>query len=153
MNTLARYLSGVRKIRSLGSVPETSYYPPLAELLGTIGQGISPKVRCVVYPKSQGAGIPDLALFSADQIPANGEPRAGVIPSRGVIEAKGVGEDINRIAASKQVAKYLERYGQVLVTNLREFLLVTSAAGVGEQFTLADSEAAFWSDTGDSRHA
>lgn len=151
MNSLARYLSEARKIHSFGSVPETSYYPPLSELLNTIGLGLSPKVRCVVHPKSQGAGIPDLALFSADQIPASGEPIPGVIPSRGVIEAKGAGENIDRIAASRQVAKYLERYGQVLVTNLREFLLVT-ADGPKERFVLAASEADFWSQTDDSLH-
>ena len=151
MNTLTRYLSEVRKIRSLGSVPETSYYPPLSELLNTIGLGLAPKVRCIVHPKSQGAGIPDLALFSVDQIPANGEPLPGVIPSRGVIEAKGTGDGIDKIATSKQVAKYLERYGQVLVTNLREFLLVTTD-GPKERFALATSEADFWSSADDSEH-
>ena len=152
MNSLARYLSEVRKIRSLGSVPETSYYPPLSELLNTVGLGLSPKVRCVVHPKSQGAGIPDLALFSVDQIPASGEPLPGVIPSRGVIEAKGTSEGVDKIAASKQVAKYLERYGQVLVTNLREFLLVTQD-GPRERFVVAASEAAFWgSSTDDAAH-
>jgi hypothetical protein len=144
VNLLARYLSEVRKIRSLGSVPETSYYPPLSELLNAVGAALSPRVRCVVHPRSAGAGIPDLALFSADQIPVSGEPQPGVIPSRGVIEAKGTGEDVDKIAASKQVAKYRERYGQVLVTNLREFLLITDA-GPGERFRLADSEAEFWS--------
>ncbi|MCW3096969.1 MAG: adenine specific methyltransferase [Chthonomonadaceae bacterium] len=151
MNTLAQYLSDVRKIRSLGSVPETPYYPPLSELLNTIGKGLSPKVRCVVHPKSQGAGIPDLALFSADQLPSDGEPLAGAVPSRGVIEAKGTGESVDKIAASKQVAKYLERYGQVLVTNLREFLLVTRE-GAKERFVLAESEAAFWNTVDDSAH-
>ncbi len=151
MNSLTRYLSDVRKIRSLGSVPETSYYPPLSELLNTIGMGLSPKVRCIVHPKSQGAGIPDLALFSTDQIPSSGEPMPGVIPSRGVIEAKGAGESVDKIATSKQVAKYLERYGQVLVTNLREFLLVTTD-GTKERFTLAATEPAFWSETDDSEH-
>ena len=82
VNSLARYLSEVRKIRSLGSVPETSYYPPLSELLNTIGLSLCPKVRCVVHPKSQGAGIPDLALFSVDQIPTSGEPLPCVIPSQ-----------------------------------------------------------------------
>ena len=91
MTSLARYLSEVRKTRALGSVPETSYYPALAELLNTIGLGLSPKVRCVVHPKGQGAGIPDLALFTVDQIPAGGEPSQGVLPARGVIAAKVVG--------------------------------------------------------------
>jgi hypothetical protein len=157
VNSLARYLSDIRKIRALGSVPETSYYPPLSELFNTVGLSLSPKVRCVVHPKSQGAGIPDLALFSVDQIPVSGEPLPGVVPSRGVIEAKGTSEDIVKIAGSKQVEKYLERYGQVLVTNLREFLLVvrgpSGEAVLKERFALAESESAFWKDATDANHA
>ena len=100
---------------------------------------------------NQGAGIPDLALFSADQLPANGEPIPGAVPSRGVIEVKGANESVDKIAASKQVLKYLDRYGQVLVTNLREFLLVTSD-GLKERFVLGESEAAFWTSVDDAKH-
>jgi hypothetical protein len=69
-------------------------------------------------------------------------------PERGCVEAKGLKEDVEEIAKRPQVQKYLERYGQVLVTNYRDFLLL----GVDEQgrrvplerYTLAASEAEFW---------
>jgi hypothetical protein len=73
VNLLSRYLSEVRKTYPMGSVPETSYYPALAELLETVSLSLTPKDRCIVDPKNLGAGIPDLALLSADQIPAGGE--------------------------------------------------------------------------------
>jgi len=77
-----------------------------------IGLRLSPKVRYVVHPKSQEAGIPDLALFSADQIPARGEPLPGVIPSRGIIEEKGTSEGIDKIAALHPIV--------ILTRNLQE---------------------------------
>ncbi len=55
MNAIVCYFSKVRKIRSLGSVPENSYSPPLLDLLNTIGMGLSPKARCVVHLKAQEA--------------------------------------------------------------------------------------------------
>jgi hypothetical protein len=69
-------------------------------------------------------------------------------PARGAIEAKGAGESIDKTAASDQVKRYATRYGQVLVTNLREFLVVTGTDGgkvvPGERFRLADDEQSFW---------
>ena len=56
------------------------------------------------------------------------ESRAGRVPSRGAIEVKGPGDEIQAIIKSKQVADYLKAYRQVLVTNLREFLLMGAAA-------------------------
>jgi hypothetical protein len=41
-----------------------------------------------------------------------------------VIEVKGTAEDVYAIARGEQVQRYCARYGQVLVTNLRDFLLV-----------------------------
>ena len=53
------------------------------------------------------------------------------------------------VARSEQVARYVERYGLVLVTNLRDFVLVgRSADGSGvrelESCRLAETEAGFW---------
>lgn len=66
------------------------------------------------------------------------------MPERGVLEVKGTKADISKIAQSEQVKKYLERYGQVLVTNYRDFLLVSKDAGELEAYRLADNEATFW---------
>jgi hypothetical protein len=58
------------------------------------------------------------------------------------------GEDVRQIATSKQVLQYLGRYGQVLVTNYRDFVLVGRDADtkpvILETYQLAESESSFW---------
>ncbi len=145
MNPLEKYLRDLRDIRSTGSaVKETSYYPALVGLLNEIGKTLKPKVRCVLTPKNQGAGIPDIGLFVSRQRFDETEAFINLLPERGVLEVKGTKDDVAKIAKTDQVAKYLQRYGQVLVTNYRDFLLVSKEAGELEAYRLADSEAAFW---------
>ena len=151
MSLLRSYVEEMRSIRASGSaVRETSYYPALSNLLNGAGAGLRPRVRCVINVGNQGAGIPDGGLFTPDQYASDEEPAPGrVPPSRGVIEAKGANEDVREVAGSEQVRRYLERYGQVLVTNFRDFLLLEQGAdGKPEEregfFRLAGSEAEFW---------
>ena len=67
MHPLETYLRDLRDIRSTGAaVKETSYYPPLANLLNAVGQTLKPRVRCVINLKNQGAGLPDGGLFTPD---------------------------------------------------------------------------------------
>jgi hypothetical protein len=150
MNPVETYLRELRDIRSTGAaVPETSYYGPLANLLNEIGKTLKPKVRCVINLANRGAGIPDGGLFTAEQVRKNDpNPIAGQIPARGAIEAKPTAGNVAAIAKSKQVAKYCREYGLVLVTNFREFMMV-SQDGQGqpaalECYQLADSDEAFW---------
>ncbi len=118
MNLLETYLRELREIRSSGSaVRETSYYPALANLLNRVGTTLKPRVRCVINVRNQGAGIPDGGLFTPDQYASDDGPTLLQIPGRGVIEAKGTNEDVREVARSEQVLRYLNRYGQVLVTN------------------------------------
>ena len=145
MNPLEKYLRELRDIRSTGSaVKETSYYPALVGLLSEIGKTLKPRVRCVLTPKNQGAGIPDIGLFVSRQRFDEAEAFINLLPERGVLEVKGTKDDVAKIAQTEQVAKYLQRYGQVLVTNYRDFLLVSKDAGNLEEYRLAESEAAFW---------
>lgn len=149
MNLLETYVHELREIRASGSaVRETSYYPALANLLNRVGAILRPRVRCVINIKNQGAGIPDGGLFTPDQYASGDEPVTGQIPARGVIEAKGTNEDVREVARSEQVLRYLRRYGQVLVTNYRDFLLVGLDPDGGpaerEEYRLAGSEAEFW---------
>lgn len=69
------------------------------------------------------------------------------MPTRGTLEVKGTPPALETILASEQVGKYLARYGQVLVTNLRSFA-VAEESGEGlqivERYDLAPDEAAFW---------
>jgi hypothetical protein len=145
MNLLEKYLRELRDIRSTGSaVKETSYYPALVGLLNEVGKTLKPKVRCVLTPKNQGAGIPDIGLFVSRQRFDETEAFINLMPERGVLEVKGTKDEVAKIAQSEQVAKYLQRYGQVLVTNYRDFLLLNKDAGELEAYHLAASEAAFW---------
>ncbi len=148
---LEEYLSELKAIHDTGAgVPETSYYPALSNLFNEVGKSLKPKVRCIIHIGDRGAGIPDGGLFTADQFQhqADGEPKAGQLPARGAVEVKGTKPEARAIAASEQVQKYLKTYGIVLVTNLREFLIVergpTGEPVEREAFALADSEAEFW---------
>ncbi|MGH9734210.1 MAG: type ISP restriction/modification enzyme [Candidatus Acidiferrales bacterium] len=129
-------------------VKETSYYPYLSNLLNVIGKKLKPRVRCIIHPRSIGAGLPDGALITADQKSKADDPLAdGLIPSRGVVEIKAPDEDVHAVVGSEQVAKYLSKYGLVFVTNLRDFVIVARIDGQPtalEAFSIAPSERAFW---------
>jgi hypothetical protein len=57
---LEKYLQELQEIRSSGETTgETSYYPPLRELLNSVGDEIKPKVRCILILKNRGAGLLD----------------------------------------------------------------------------------------------
>ena len=153
---IERYLTDMGEIRRTRSnVPETSFYPALERLLSDIGKTLSPKVRCVITPANRGAGIPDGGLFSAEQFlgrargaDASPDSFPAPNPSRGVIEAKGVAEDIRQVAETEQVERYWKHYGTVLLTSFRAFALVgrgpDGRPSILESFSLADSEAEFW---------
>ncbi|HEY0077851.1 MAG TPA: type ISP restriction/modification enzyme [Pyrinomonadaceae bacterium] len=149
-NPVETYLKELYATRSTGAaVKEQSYYPALSELLNAVGKSLKPKVRCVMNLQNQGAGLPDGGFFTATQLQRSPvEPMEGQIPERGCIEAKGTGEEVEAVAASEQVERYLRRYGQVLVTNYRDFVLVGfDAEGKPaqlERYRLAGSEAEFW---------
>ncbi len=152
MTPIETYLHELFDIRRSGeAVKETSYYPALSHLLNEIGKTLKPRVRCILHPKNRGAGIPDGGLYTADQLhrDIDDESPGTQLPARGVIEVKGTDENILHIADSQQVARYLDRYGQVLVTNYRDFILVgRSFDGKPtklETFRLAETEIQFWS--------
>ncbi|MGB4593918.1 MAG: type ISP restriction/modification enzyme [Coriobacteriia bacterium] len=147
------YFSELRDIRSSGAgVAEISYYDPLKQLLNEVGKSLKPKVRALMQLRNTGSGNPDGGLFTANQLKnwdPGADPLLGQLPARGAIEVKGTSDDAFVIAESEQVARYVERYGLVLVTNLRDFVLVgrnVDGDGVRQLETcrLATSETAFW---------
>ncbi|PTY04580.1 DNA methyltransferase [Opitutaceae bacterium EW11] len=153
---VADYLSQLYSCLGVG-VPETSGYPALSALLNTVGESLSPKITAVIHPANTGAGLPDGGLFSAKDLKKNG-PNAQTLfelkPERGVIEVKGLAEDITGIEKEPQVSRYLQHYGQVLVTNYRSYAMFSwegGAAKRGETFTIAESEQAFWEKVQDVR--
>jgi len=149
MNPLETYLKEVTEICAPG-VSETSFYPPLRNLLNAVGETLKPKVRCIIHLKDKGAGIPDGGLFTADSLKKNAtvEPHAGLPPDRGAIECKPVADDAWLTAESQQVSQYWAKYGHVLVTNYRDFVVVgRDQQGKPvklETYRLAESETAFW---------
>ncbi len=148
---LERYLTQLAGVHATGSgVPETSYYPALANLLDEVGKTLKPAVRCIMNLRQQGAGLPDGGLFTADQFrrEADGDEKREQTPARGAIEAKAPSEDVRAVAQTKQVRAYLDRYGIVLVTNFREFLIVEHGPDdrpvPREWFSIAENEDDFW---------
>ena len=137
------YFSDLGRVRaSGGATGERSSYGPLANLLNAVGVALNPKVFCVGELADQGAGHPDFGLYASKQV-QRGRPKEGQIPERGVVEVKAVDEDAWITAAGDQVSRYWGRYRLVLVTNLRDYVLVGEDAGGRpaklETFRLADS--------------
>ena len=137
------YFADLRRMRASGGVTgERSYYPALASLLGAVGDTLKPKVFCVGELADQGAGHPDFGLYSARQV-QRGRPKERQVPEHGVVEVKGVEDDVWLTVESDQVSRYWGRYRLVLVTNARDFVLVATA-GSGdltklETFRLTES--------------
>jgi Type ISP C-terminal specificity domain/N-6 DNA Methylase len=149
VDALETYFAELSANRTAGAVPETSGYGALQSLLNEIGHTLKPRVRCVINPASQGAGIPDGGLYVANQFEKqSGAPLPGQLPARGAIEVKPASDSAAQVAESEQVRKYLEHYRQVLVTTYREFVLVGYNADgertALERFSLAETEVGFW---------
>lgn len=148
IHIVERYFSRLRDEHGLGAgTDERSYYPALAELLNAIGHELKPKVLCLSDLANVGAGHPDFGLYAANQI-QKGEPRKGQPPERGVVEMKGVDDETWLTADTPQVSKYFGNYQLVVVSNLRDFLIVgegpTGAATKLEGFQLATNSKEFW---------
>ena len=170
MGALEKYITDVRDTKLSGEgVSELSYYPALRTLLEEVGDGLKPKVRCFMNLKNRGAGLPDGGLFTADQVRSS---RRGAVatttadglqlsllggqkPARGAIEVKPPAADAHLVATSAQVLGYLEAYRQVLVTNLRDFLLLgfddAGKPAILESCCLASTEAEFWAEAAHPR--
>ena len=141
------YLADLRRVRaSGGATGERSYYPPLSNLLNAVGGTLKPRVYCVSELAEQGAGHPDFGLYAARQT-QRGRLREGQTPERGVVEVKPADDDAWLTASGDQVSRYWGRYGLVLVTNTRDFVLLgEDAAGMParlETFRLARTQEEF----------
>ena len=113
------------------AVPETSGYGALQNSLNAVGSELAPSVKAIVNIRNRGAGNSDGGLFTADQLRRRGNTAnlqsggpvgfPSQLPARGAVEVKGLHEDAGDVVRGEQVVRYLRRYGQVLVTNYREF--------------------------------
>ena len=132
------YCIDLHRVRaSGGATGERSSYGPLADLLNAVGNTLKPKVFYIGELADQGAGHPDFGLYTAKQI------QRGQTPERGVVEVKGADDDAFQPATGAQVSRYRPRYRLVLVTNMRDFMLVGEDANgkpaKRETFRLAES--------------
>lgn len=150
---LRAYLDDLRAICATGAATdELSYYGPLRTLLNTIGESLTPGVVCVMNVRDQGAGLPDGGLFTQQQLPSETVPLDGDVlehtqPIRGAMEVKPPEHDLDALQSSEQVARYLDRYQLVLITNYRDFRLLRYGERkpeVLEHFTLAEDAETFW---------
>ncbi len=148
ISIVENYFAAVRDIHHLGSgTKERSFYPAFAELLGAVGQLLKPRVICLSDLGNTGAGHPDFGLYAASQV-QKGEPRKGQFPERGVIEMKGVADETWLTADTEQVSKYFGAYRLVIVSNLRDFVIIAEGPNGDatrlEGFRLAPDAKAFW---------
>jgi type ISP restriction-modification system protein/N-6 DNA methylase len=148
MTPFENYFADLCAARVAGTA-ETSGYPALANLLNEVGGGLKPKITAIIHPSNSGAGLPDGGLFSAKELRKHPDETSlvNLKPERGVLEVKPVGHDLNTLAKTEQVERYLKSYGQILLSNYRSFAIWTWESGrpvPGETFVLADSEASFW---------
>jgi len=145
MKTLEQYLISLVRGRDR-QVTETAYYGELATVLNEVATPF--KVEAKVHPKSDERNLPDVGIYDKNQA-------AGQKPAHGVVEVKGVDADIDVIATSEQVARYVKNYGQVLVTNYYQFMLITRQSDgtprIEERYSLAGSAADFWKKAADPR--
>jgi hypothetical protein len=119
------YLSQLADVRGSGAgLPEVSGYTALANLFDSVGATLKPKVTAVIQLANSGAGHPDGAFFTPDQL--RGGADEGQLfsshASRGVVEVKAPADDLVALSKSEQVRKYLQHYGQILLTNYRAFV-------------------------------
>jgi len=142
------YFSDLRDVYRLGAgTPERSKYTALDNLLDSIGAELKERVICLPDLEDTGAGHPDFGLYTKRQL-QSGKPRKGQMPERGVIEVKPVDDDAWLTADTKQVTGYFAAYRLVIVTNLRDFLIIGEGPNgqpeKRESFRLAKDAKSFW---------
>ena len=76
------YFDDLRKIRASGvGTAETSYYPPLTNLLNAMGRSLKPKVFCISQLSQQARGPPRFRHLRR-QTSIQGPAQAGAAPGR-----------------------------------------------------------------------
>src|SRR5262249_54718173 len=118
LNPAVAYLDHLHEIKATRrGTPELSFRAALENLLNAVGRGLDPAVQVTAELADTGAGRPDFGWI---------ESKSGIL--RGVVEVKSASEDTPQTADGKQVTRYWQHYGCVLVTNYRDFLLVVRHA-------------------------
>jgi hypothetical protein len=133
------YLQALQAVSGTGkATEEQSYKSKLEILLCALGKDFDPELFATMELKQEGAGQPDLGIF---------EKKSNNL--RLVVEVKGTRDNIHDTANGAQVSKYWNRYGFVLVTNFREFVLVARDGETGPplieaRYQITSTSDAFW---------
>ncbi|MDD3536561.1 MAG: N-6 DNA methylase [Candidatus Cloacimonetes bacterium] len=117
-NSLQKYLNSLQEIINTGNAREESFYHCLKELLEQYAALKEIKgCEITIMPKATEAGNPDFCVWD------------GTAQSTGYIEAKNPTElNLDTIANSKQVQRYLEAFPNLILTNFYEFRLYQHGA-------------------------
>lgn len=110
-------------------------------------QGLATFLAAVHGVHVSGSGTKETSFYTAIDNLLDGIGGALKPKVRCVIEVKPPAEAVDFAAASAQVEKYWGRYRLVLVTNLRDWLLIGERDGQRvplERYTLAANAEAFW---------
>ena len=117
---LADYFAGGARIRGTrAGTGEISSHGCFAGALNTAGATLKPRVFREPNPRDRGVGFPDRGLFAGADIGAADEWPEGRPSDRGVVEVDDIPAPLDNKLGSDEVARYLARYGLVLVTNVR----------------------------------
>ena len=136
-----------RMDRPSAASPERTFYTQMEDLLKAIGSTMSPDFDCMLegtsHSKDNSLLHPDFMLFDRKQ--PDGEN-----PKYGVVEAKGIDEDISSPFEGRhgeQMWKYFHEFGLLTVTNYRELRLYGPGNDGNpkclEKLDIADSKSAF----------
>jgi hypothetical protein len=101
------YLREIEQIHARGNATEHSYRGALQTLI----DALNPKVRAVNEPKRIKVGAPDYIITPAGQSET----------PLGYIEAKDIGVDLDGKDTQKQLARYVDGLGNVILTDYLEF--------------------------------
>lgn len=104
MSTLSDYQHKIEKALMAGNATEHTHRPALKELVESVAQDII----ATNEPKRVKCGAPDY-IVTRGEIPL------------GYIEAKDVGEPLDRLERSEQLHRYLESLGNLILTDYLEF--------------------------------
>lgn len=118
---VARYLGTVEKIIRGGDFTELSLRSALEKLLNSA----LPRHRIVHEPKKRNAGRPDFLIKEAESVV-------------GVVETKDIAQqDLSILIKTEQVQKYLEQFGEIILTNYISFIRVNATGQVMDSCEVA----------------
>jgi len=109
---LNRYLKKLTEVVSTGDAREESFYPALKDLLQEFSQTTERSdIHVTVLPRPTEAGNPDFRIWD------------GIGHIVGYMEAKSPSTDLNKVAFSEQLQRYLATFPNLILTNFLEFWL------------------------------